>query len=134
MNSNNKISIIGGGLAGLSAAIDLLNRNYDVVVFEKNEYPKHKVCGEFISNEVLPYLSWLEIDIKSLKPTNITQLEFSTANKTINISLPLGGFGVSRYVLDEFLYKKAKANGCKIINDKLDYDTVFGEFSLCLII
>ena len=55
MNATNEISIIGGGLAGLTAAIDLLNRNFKVVVFEKNEYPKHKVCGEFISNEVLSY-------------------------------------------------------------------------------
>ncbi len=67
MNSTNEISIIGGGLAGLTAAIDLLNRNFNVVVFEKNEYPKHKVCGEFISNEVLPYLENLGLNIDSLQ-------------------------------------------------------------------
>ena len=131
MKVNNDVVIIGGGLAGLTAGIHLSKIGIPVTIIEKNDYPKHKVCGEYISNEVLPYLSWLEIDIKSLKPTNITQLEFSTANKTINISLPLGGFGVSRYVLDEFLYKKAKANGCKIINDKVE-DVTFknDEFTI----
>ena len=100
-----EISIIGGGLAGLTAAIDLLNRNYDVVVFEKNEYPKHKVCGEFISNEVLPYLKALGLDIESLRPTNITKTELSThSGKTIKTNLPLGGFGISRYTLDNYLY------------------------------
>ena len=65
MNAINEVSIIGGGLAGLTAAIDFLNRNFKVVVFEKNEYPKHKVCGEFISNEVLPYLENLGLKTKS---------------------------------------------------------------------
>ena len=120
MKVNNDVVILGGGLAGLTAGIHLSKIGIQVTIIEKNNYPKHKVCGEYISNEVLPYLTWLEIDIKSLKPTNITQLQFSTSNKNINISLPLGGFGVSRYVLDEFLYQKAKANGCIIINDKVE--------------
>lgn len=120
MNSNNKISIIGGGLAGLSAAIDLLNRNYDVVVFEKNEYPKHKVCGEFISNEVLPYLKALGLDIESLRPTNITKTVLSThSGKTIKTDLPLGGFGISRYTLDNYLFKKVIELGGKVVKDSV---------------
>ena len=120
MNSNNKISIIGGGLAGFSAAIDLLNRNYDVVVFEKNEYPKHKVCGEFISNEVLPYLKALGLDIESLRPTNITKTVLSThSGKTIKTDLPLGGFGISRYTLDNYLFKKVIELGGKVVKDSV---------------
>lgn len=120
MNVINKISIIGGGLAGLTAAIDLLNRNYDVVVFEKNEYPKHKVCGEFISNEVLPYLKALGLDIESLRPTNITKTELSThSGKTIQANLPLGGFGVSRYSLDNYLYLEFIKLGGKVIKDSV---------------
>ena len=116
MNLTYDVSIIGGGLAGLTAAIDLLNRNFNVVVFEKNEYPKHKVCGEFISNEVLPYLENLGLNIESLQPTHIYKTELSThSGKIIETKLPLGGFGVSRYKLDAYLAKKMLELGGKIV-------------------
>ena len=51
------VIIVGGGLAGLTSAIHLSKQNKQVLLVEKNEYPKHKVCGEYISNEVLPYLN-----------------------------------------------------------------------------
>ena len=116
MNSTNEISIIGGGLAGLTAAIDLLNRNFKVVVFEKNDYPKHKVCGEFISNEVLPYLEKLGINIESLQPAHIYKTELSThSGKKIKAKLPLGSFGVSRYKLDAYLANKVIELGGEIV-------------------
>ena len=124
MREKFEVIIIGGGLAGLTAGIHLSKIGISVAIIEKNDFPKHKVCGEYISNEVLPYLKWLDIDVSILKPTNITQLEFSTANKTINIDLPLGGFGVSRYALDEYLYQKAVANGCTVIKERAE-DIIF---------
>jgi menaquinone-9 beta-reductase len=144
-----KVLIIGGGLAGLTAAIHLSKIGIQVTVIEKNEFPKHKVCGEYISNEVLPYFKWLGITIESLMPTNIKKLQFSSLNgSVINQTLPLGGFGISRYLLDEFLYKKAIENGCKVIkatvetiefekdeftintsnNNVLKYEIVIGAF------
>jgi flavin-dependent dehydrogenase len=63
----------------------------------------------------------LDLKISDLKPTNITKLEFSTASgKMIKSVLPLGGFGISRFALDEYLYKKALENGCKIIQDNVE--------------
>lgn len=122
-----EVLIVGGGLAGLIAAIHLSKIGIHVVLIEKNEFPKHKVCGEYISNEVLNYLCWLGINIEELKPTHITKIQFSNFNgKIIHAKLPLGGFGISRYALDHFLYNKAVANGCKIILDTVD-DIVFFE-------
>jgi menaquinone-9 beta-reductase len=125
MDISNRITIIGGGLAGLTAAIHLSKIGLKVILIEKNEYPKHKVCGEYISNEILPYLNWLSINISELNPTQISKLDFSTADgRMISCDLPLGGFGISRYALDEFLYKKAIQNGCKIIHDNVT-DLIF---------
>lgn len=121
MNATKGITIVGGGLAGLTAAIHLSKIGVKVILIEKNEYPKHKVCGEYISNEILPYLEWLSLDISKLNPTQISKLDFSTADgKMISCDLPLGGFGVSRYALDDFLYKKAIQNGCEIIKDTVE--------------
>lgn len=121
MKNNSAIIIIGGGLAGLTAAIHLSKLGLKVVLVEKNEYPKHKVCGEYISNEIIPYFNWLSLEISELNPTSITKLHFSTSKgKSICCDLPLGGFGISRFALDFFLYKKALKNGCIVIKDNVE--------------
>lgn len=118
---SNEVIIVGGGLAGLTAAIHLSKLGITVTVFEKNEYPKHKVCGEYISNEIVPYLNWLEVDYQKLKATKITQLIFSTAKgRKMDCVLPLGGFGVSRHALDNLMFQKAISNGCKVILESVD--------------
>jgi flavin-dependent dehydrogenase len=87
----NSIVIVGGGLAGLIAAIHLRSNNYNVLVIERNEFPKHKVCGEYISNEVLPYLKSLGLDI-NFESKHIDKLSFSlVSGKSIDTTLPLGG-------------------------------------------
>jgi flavin-dependent dehydrogenase len=114
----NRITIIGGGLAGLTCAIHLLKYGFEVSLIEKQQYPKHKVCGEYISNEVLPYLNWLEIDVTALHPTSINHFELSSpSGKVLGCALPLGGFGISRFALDHFLWELARQRGCNCIQD-----------------
>ncbi|WP_349314335.1 NAD(P)/FAD-dependent oxidoreductase [Chitinophaga sp. MM2321] len=110
------IIIAGGGLAGLTSAIHLSRAGLHVLVIEKHPFPRHKVCGEYISNEVLPYLQWLGADPAVLAPAQISRVLVSSAGgKTIEAPLPLGGFGISRYALDYFLQQQAVNNGCTII-------------------
>ncbi|MFK7783085.1 NAD(P)/FAD-dependent oxidoreductase [Psychroserpens sp.] len=115
------VVIIGGGLAGLSSAIHLSKANLSVLLIEKNSYPKHKVCGEYISNEVLPYLKFLHIDVFKLGAKRIDKFQLSTT-KSILISsdLPLGGFGISRYCLDNALAISASKVGVKILKDSVE--------------
>ncbi|WP_034925122.1 NAD(P)/FAD-dependent oxidoreductase [Gillisia sp. CAL575] len=111
------IGIVGGGLSGLVAAIHLSRNNFPVTVFEKDSYPNHKVCGEYVSIEIVPYLKQLDINLSDLKPALIDKLQFSdVTGKTVNTKLPLGGLGISRYALDEFLYLKALASGVNFIH------------------
>ncbi|MBC5838736.1 NAD(P)/FAD-dependent oxidoreductase [Flavobacterium muglaense] len=125
MKIDSAVIIVGGGLAGLTAAIHLSKLGFSVVVIEKNDFPKHKVCGEYISNEVLGYYKWLDISLSDLNPTAIKNLEFSTSTgRLITCKLPLGGFGLSRYALDELLYKKTIANGTIVIKDTVT-DIIF---------
>lgn len=117
-NSSFDVIIIGGGLAGLCNAIHLSKLGKQVLLIEKNNYPKHKVCGEYISNEVLPYLQFLEVIPFDFGAVKIDKFQLSTTNnKLISADLPLGGFGISRYTLDFELSKKALANGLIIKKD-----------------
>jgi len=118
MHAETDILIIGAGLAGLTAALHLQRNGLNVILIEKSAYPQHKVCGEYISNEVLPYLQWLDADPRILGATAITRLQFSTlSGKNIETRLPLGGFGISRFSLDNFLYQLFKSRGGSVIQD-----------------
>jgi len=117
-NHSTDIIIIGGGLAGLVSAIHLSGSGLSVILIEKNEYPKHKVCGEYISNEVLPYLQALGADPLTTGAKKISRFLLSTTRgKTIETKLPLGGFGVSRFTLDHFLLQTALKNNTAVLHD-----------------
>ncbi|HSI70923.1 MAG TPA: NAD(P)/FAD-dependent oxidoreductase [Gillisia sp.] len=116
----NRIAIVGGGLAGLTAAIHLAASGLEVILFEKEEYPHHKVCGEYLSREILPYLNSLGVHLESLKPVQINKLLYSTiSGKEISTNLPLGGIGISRYALDNFLYRMALDKGVVIKHEEV---------------
>ena len=112
------VIVIGGGLAGLTSAIHLAKAKFKVLLIEKNSYPKHKVCGEYVSNEVLPYLNYLGFNPFEFGAKQISNFELTTHNnKSIKANLPLGGFGMSRYQMDFQLYKLALKNGVEVLQD-----------------
>lgn len=115
-----KIIIVGGGLAGLTLALHLLKKAQDVLVLEKEEYPRHKVCGEYISNEVLPYWGSLGIDPFKWGAVPINTIQFSNVSgKSLKANLPLGGFGISRYHLDDMLQKMVLAAGGTLLRKQV---------------
>ncbi|WP_367277931.1 NAD(P)/FAD-dependent oxidoreductase [Winogradskyella sp.] len=110
--------VIGGGLAGLTSAIHLAKSDLKVLIIEKHSYPRHKVCGEYISNEVLPYLKFLGFNPFEFGAKQITRFELTTHNnKKIQSKLPLGGFGMSRYEMDFQLYNLAQKNNVHVFRD-----------------
>ena len=115
------VIIVGGGLAGLTSAIHLSKLKKKVLLIEKKTYPKHKVCGEYISNEVLPYLNSLGIYPLKEGAKKISKVQISTVKSNlIHGDLPLGGFGMSRYFLDNLMANKAISNGVTIVKDSVD--------------
>ena len=109
------VIIVGGGLAGLVSALHLSQKGLKVLLIEKSEYPKHKVCGEYISNEVLSYLISMGFNPFDFGAKNITDFTLSTpGSRSISTTLPLGGFSISRYCIDSELAKAAIKNGADI--------------------
>ncbi len=107
--------IVGGGLAGLSAAIQFAKDDRKVILFEKEFYPFHKVCGEYISNESLAFLESLGIPISEMNLPKIHRLRLSDPNgDCLEEELKMGGFGISRFRLDELLMQKAIELGVDI--------------------
>ncbi|NNL07742.1 MAG: NAD(P)/FAD-dependent oxidoreductase [Croceitalea sp.] len=106
------VIILGGGLAGLTAALHLSKVQKRVLVIEKNPYPNHKVCGEYVSNEVRPYLESLGVGLDAAGVVPIKRMRLTTVRgNEIVTKLPLGGFGISRYSFDYLLYEHTLAKG-----------------------
>ncbi len=69
------VAIIGGGLAGLNLSIQLARSGHSVVLFEKETYPFHKVCGEYISMESWNFLTEeIRADLKNQEVAFINKL------------------------------------------------------------
>lgn len=110
------IAIIGGGVAGLVNAIALSKAGFEVTLIERKKYPFNRVCGEYVSNEVLPFFNRLGIYPSQLGAAHITNLKVTSVNGNfLSQQLDLGGFGYSRYKLDDLLYQKALECGTKFI-------------------
>lgn len=119
-------AIVGGGLAGLSLSILLAKSDYQVILFEKEKYPFHKVCGEYISLESWKFIENLGLNLSELNLPIIKKLIVSSPNgNVLNAKLDLGGFGISRYFLDNELKKIAEKNGVIVLEKTKVNDAIY---------
>jgi len=117
MNLNRNVIIAGGGLAGLICGIILGKKGFKPLLIEKKTYPFNKVCGEYLSNEVKPFLTRLGVNFDELNPANINKLRISSPSGfTLYSDLLMGGMGISRFSLDNYLFKLAIENGCEVLS------------------
>jgi flavin-dependent dehydrogenase len=121
------IIIIGGGISGLITSIQLAKAGISCTIVEKKNYPFHRVCGEYISNETIPFLKSLDIFPTVFNPPSIRRFQLSAVSgKNAILPLDLGGFGISRYTFDNFLYEKARSLGVEFYL-KEEVEDVFFE-------
>jgi menaquinone-9 beta-reductase len=106
--------IVGAGLAGCSAAIQLAARGHTVLLLEQQRYPAHKLCGEFLSIEVLGIFEHLGIldQVQRSRAQPINQALVTTSGgASFSRTLPGTALGLSRYQLDLILFERAIAVG-----------------------
>jgi flavin-dependent dehydrogenase len=120
------IAIIGGGLAGLALSIQCVRAGYRTIVFEREKYPFHKVCGEYISLESWNFLEELGVPLSDMHLPVINRLQVSAPNgKYLESPLPLGGFGISRYTLDHLLANIARREGVILMEETKVLNVVY---------
>jgi flavin-dependent dehydrogenase len=124
------IAIIGGGLAGLALSIQAARAGYQTVLLEKEQYPFHRVCGEYISFESWDFLEELGVPLSTMQLPMIKRLQLTAPNgKLFETQLGLGGFGISRYKLDNELAQLAKNAGVVLLeNHKVSNVEFKGDF------
>ncbi|WP_262299190.1 NAD(P)/FAD-dependent oxidoreductase [Microvirga sesbaniae] len=129
-----EIVIVGGGLAGASAACILAEAGRPVLLLERDAQPRHKVCGEFLSIEAQTYLSRLGIDLDGLGASRISRLRLVRKRGATEVSLPFVARGLSRKVLDEALLVQARSRGARIVRNEpvrsISFDRTTARFAL----
>jgi flavin-dependent dehydrogenase len=97
------ITVIGGGLAGLSLGILLRRENIPVTLYEAGHYPRHRVCGEFLSGRGRRIFSEL-LDKPALDAK--TAAFFLRGRAGSRLILPEPALCLSRYEMDSALAEK----------------------------
>ena len=114
MATPRSITIVGGGLAGLTLGLALRQRKVPVSVWEARGYPRHKVCGEFISGrglDVLARLGWQEPLCRAGACWARTAAFYAGKSVLGQLELPQPALCLSRYVLDEQLARQFRHAG-----------------------
>jgi flavin-dependent dehydrogenase len=110
------VEIVGGGLAGLGLGLGLRAHDVPVTILESGDYPRHRVCGEFITGLDRQTSERLQINPileKSLPAHSITW--FETDGRATRHNLPEAALCLSRYLLDDSMAQLFTLKGGKLV-------------------
>ena len=124
------ITIVGGGLAGLFLGILLRRRGLPVIILEAGDYPRHKVCGEFISGAGISLLSRMgmgsALRSKGLLCAETAQF-FKEGSRSPKVFLPEPSWCISRWSLDATMAETFRGLGGVIKTGIRDRQKELGE-------
>jgi menaquinone-9 beta-reductase len=110
--------VIGGGPAGSSAAITSARSGQRVLLLERGRFPRHKVCGEFVSAESLELLGWLLGEtVPELVRTSLllSAGRLFVDGHVLNVAIKPRAASIARYELDSALWNAAEQAGAHLL-------------------
>ena len=112
--TESEVIIVGGGPAGSTAAWKLIESGIDVIILDKNKFPRTKLCAGWITPKVI---NDLKINIKEYPYTiqKFNRLNYYFFQK-LKLPIPTIQYSIRRYEFDDWLLKRSKA---KLINHKV---------------
>lgn len=142
------VVVVGAGPAGSTAALTLGKKGYNVLLIDKNKFPRDKPCGGWITPEVLKLLDWNYAElqkkifispIRGLAVYSPSLEHFSIKRKEIL------SYGILRNEFDNLIKNEAVNSGVtfhdntnfssiEILQDKVKIQTKKGEFESKILI
>ncbi len=140
MKNQSKIVIVGAGPAGASLAIRLAKENFRVVLIEREKFPRHKLCGEFISPECLAHFKQLGVldEILKVGGMRVTETVFYAPDGK-SVSIPSrwfsgdlqGALSISRAEMDFRLMERAREVGVEVLEETSVFGVLFDTYEVC---
>src|SRR6267142_4987269 len=116
MSSSERAFVIGGGPAGLAAAIALQRKGLQVTVADGGHAPSDKACGEGILPEGLAALQRLGISLDWAEGRAFRGIRFVNAGTSAEARFhSRAGLGMRRIILHKQLVRAAQQNGVSIL-------------------
>lgn len=109
-----EVLVLGGGLAGASAALGLAQEGIPVRLLERETQPHDKICGEFLSIDAQRDLQRLGIEPSQMGAIPIDRVRLINGARQFEARLPFVALGLSRRCLDEALLEAAASAGARI--------------------
>jgi menaquinone-9 beta-reductase len=113
-----QVVIVGGGLAGLTLGILLRRARVPVQIWEASSYPRHRVCGEFVSGVGARLLEQLAPALASRARRSETVRFFTDGQSSPALTLPASGLSISRWDLDGFLAALFQNEGGELLSNQ----------------
>lgn len=130
MSTHKPITIVGGGLAGLVLGIGLRQHKVPVTVWEMGHYPRHRVCGEFVSGRgqaVLKRLGLLDHLLRAGATLAHTAKFFLGAANSPVRRLEPPALCLSRFQMDQMLAERFQIEGGELRQDSRWHGQEEGE-------
>lgn len=127
-----EVIVVGAGPAGAVCSAYLVRQGIDVLLLDRETFPREKVCGDgqdIVSCLTLKELGWLDgmYDIGHL----IKGVKFTSPKYEVGIMTPpdptLVQFCTPRRVFDHYLVKCAVKDGVELMEDCWVYDVIWED-------
>lgn len=110
-----EVLVLGGGVAGAAAAIELARAGRRVAVLEKTAQAHDKVCGEFLSAEAMDDLRGLGVAAEELGAVALTRVRLAGGLGVREARLPFAASSLTRRRLDEAMLRRAAEAGALVL-------------------
>lgn len=119
----------GAGPAGAACAITASRGGARVLLLEKDRFPRHKVCGEFVSPESLDLLEWLLGGARFQDRPTVGGSRIFYRERQARLPIAPAARSVSRSELDLELLQAARRAGVRaeegVVIQKVERSAVF---------
>ncbi len=120
MRGTYDLIVVGGGPGGTSTAITAAREGWRVLLIERGRFPRHKVCGEFVSTESLNLLTWLLGDSQPdllQGSVQLSETRLFLDGRTVRVPVDPPAASIARYDLDLALWNAAEKSGATTLQE-----------------
>jgi len=123
------IEIVGGGLSGLSLGIFLSRKGVPIRLYETQAYPRHRVCGEFVSGMTPAMIETFGLNsvFRQALVHESTSWFDSRHRCFFQFELPSPAYGISRFLMDRLLSEELAQSGGKVIFERREASAHEGQ-------